>query len=38
MGGLRVNFVIVCEWFDGCYRLKIILKSKKNKLPNCTLF
>jgi len=32
MGGLRVNFVKVCEWFDGCDRFKIILKSKKNKI------
>jgi len=32
MGGLRVKFVKVCEWFDGCDRLKIILKSKKNKI------
>jgi len=29
---LRVNFVQVCEWFDGCDRLKIIFKSKKNKI------
>jgi len=27
VGGLRVNFVKVCEWFDGCDRLKIIFKS-----------
>jgi len=32
MGGFRVKFVKVCEWFDGCDRLKIILKSKKNKI------
>jgi len=32
MGGLRVKFVKVCEWFDGCDRLKIIYKSKKNKI------
>jgi len=33
MGGLRVKFVKeVCEWFDGCDRLKIIFKSKKNKI------
>jgi len=29
---LRVKFVKVCEWFDGCDRLKIIFKSKKNKI------
>jgi len=28
----RVKFVNVCEWFDGCDRLKFILKSKKNKI------
>jgi len=32
MGGLRVDFVKVCEWLDGCDRLEIILKSKKNKI------
>jgi len=32
MGGFRVKFVKVCEWFDGCNRLQIILKSKKNKI------
>jgi len=32
VGGLRVKFVKVCEWFDGCDRLKIIFKSKKNKI------
>ena len=25
--GFRVKFVKVCEWFDGCDRLKIIFKS-----------
>jgi len=29
---LRVKFVKVCEWFDGCDKLKIIFKSKKNKI------
>ena len=29
---LRVKFVNVCEWFDRCDRLKIIFKSKKNKI------
>jgi len=32
MGGLRVKFVKVCEWFDGYDRLKIMCKSKKNKI------
>jgi len=32
VGGLGVKFVKVCEWFDGCDRLKIIFKSKKNKI------
>ena len=32
VGGLRVKFVKVCEWFDVCNRLKIIFKSKKNKI------
>jgi len=27
VGGFRVNFVEVCEWFDGCDRLKNIFKS-----------
>jgi len=31
-GGFRVKFVKVCEWFDGCDRLKIIFKSRKNKI------
>jgi len=30
--GFRVNFVEVCEWFDEFDRLKIILKSRKNKI------
>jgi len=32
VGGLKVNFIQVCEWFDGCDILKIILKSRKNKI------
>ena len=32
MGGLRVKFVKVCEWFDGYDRLKIIFKWKKKKI------
>ena len=31
-GGFRVKFAKVCEWFDGCNRLKIIFKSRKNKI------
>ena len=31
-GSFRVKFVKVCEWFDGCDRLKIIFKSRKNKI------
>jgi len=27
VSGFRVKFVDVCEWFDGCDRLKIIFKS-----------
>jgi len=29
--GFRVMFDKVCEWFDGCDRLEIIFKSRKNK-------
>ena len=29
--GFRVKFAGVCEWFDGCDRLKIIFKSGKKK-------
>ena len=32
VGGFGVTFVKVCEWFDGCDRLKIIFKSRKNKI------
>ena len=32
MDGFRVKFVKVCEWFDGCDRLKIIFKWGKNKI------
>jgi len=32
LGGLRVKFVKVCQWFDGCDRLKVIFKSKENKI------
>jgi len=32
VGGLRINFVKVCKWFDECDRLKILLKSKKYKI------
>jgi len=37
-GGFRVKFVKVCEWFDGCDRLKIILNQGKTRLLNCPLF
>jgi len=30
--GFTVKFVKVYEWFDGCDRLKILLKSRKNKV------
>jgi len=32
VSGFRVKFVEVCEWFDGCDRIKIIFKSNKNKI------
>jgi len=38
VSGFRVKFVEVCEWFDGCYRLKIILNQEKTRLTNCPLF
>ena len=37
VGRLRVKFIQVCEWFDGCDRLKIILKSRKNKITKLYL-
>jgi len=30
VGVFTVKFVEVCEWFDGCDRLEIIFKSRKN--------
>ena len=30
--GFRVKFVKVYEWFPGCDRLKIIFKSRKQKI------
>jgi len=27
-----LKFVEVCEWFDECDRLKVIFKSRKNKI------
>jgi len=36
-GGFRVNFIEVCEWFNGCDRLKIIFKSRKNKITKFSL-
>jgi len=32
VSGFRVKFVEVCEWFDECDRLKVIFKSRKNKI------
>jgi len=32
VGGFRVKFVKVCEWFDGYNRLKNIFKSRKNRI------
>ena len=29
LGGLGVKFVQVCDWFDGCDRLKLYLNHKK---------
>ena len=34
----RVKFVGVCEWFDGCGRLKITFTQPKTRLPKCPLF
>jgi len=34
---LRVKFVEVCQWFDGCDRLKIIFKSSKNKITKLSI-
>ena len=36
-GGFRVNFIEVCEWFNGCDKLKIIFKSRKNKITKFSL-
>jgi len=32
LSGFRVKFVEDCEWFEGCDRLKIIFKSRNNKI------
>ena len=32
VSGFIVKFVGICEWFDGFDRLKIIFKSRKNKI------
>jgi len=32
VGGFRVKFVKVYDWFDECDRLKIIFKWRKNKI------
>jgi len=37
-GGFRVKFVEVCVWFDGSDRLKVIFKSRKNKITKFPLF
>jgi len=29
-GEFRVKFDKVCKWFDGCDRLEIVFKSRKN--------
>jgi len=31
VSGFRVNFVEVCEWFNGCDRLKGQFKLRKKK-------
>jgi len=31
------DLVKVCEWFDGCDRLKIIFKSRKNKITKLSI-
>jgi len=43
VSGFRVNFVQVCEWFDGCDKLRIIFKLRKKQdhqivlyFKNCT--
>jgi len=36
-GGFTVKFVKVCEWFDGCDRLKIIFKLRKNKITKLSI-
>ena len=37
VSGFRVKFVGVCEWFDGCDRLKIIFKAIKNKITKSSI-
>jgi len=32
VSGFRVNFVEVCEWFNGCDRLKVKFKLRKKKI------
>jgi len=32
VSGFKVKFVEVRKWFDGCDRLKVIFKSRKNKI------
>ena len=37
-GGFRVNFVKVCEWFDGMIDYNLYLNQRKTRLPNCASF
>ena len=37
VNGFRVKFVEVCEWFDGCDKLKFIFKSRKTKINKFNL-
>ena len=32
VSGFKIKFLEVCEWFDGFDRLKVIFKSRKNKI------
>ena len=37
VGGFRVKYVKVYKWFVGCDRLKIIFKSRKNKITKLSI-
>ena len=37
VGGFRVKYVKVYEWFVGCDKLKIIIKSRKNKITKLSI-